>query len=106
MAELKGSREREDNRDVLLLVGLFANDFHVRTRSRGEPAREGRVGVDIEFEEVEEGVVDGRDGAVLLTFDAVVEFERFAGFFADGEGSPLDFLPIVLYVLTGFAVVR
>jgi hypothetical protein len=62
--------------------------------------------MDVEFEEVEEGVVDGRDGAVLLTFDAVVEFERFACFFADREGGPLDLLFIVLYVLTGFAVAR
>jgi hypothetical protein len=44
--------------------------------------------VDVELEEVEEGVGDEGDGAVLLGLDAVVEFERGGGLVADWEGRP------------------
>jgi hypothetical protein len=55
--------------------------------------------VDVEFEEVEEGVRDEFYGAVLLGLDAVVELEGFACFVAGGEGRPFYFVVVVLDVL-------
>ena len=42
--------------------------------------------MDVELEEVEEGVVDEVDGAVDVSFDAEEEFEGAGGFVAGGEG--------------------
>lgn len=52
----------------------------------GYAAREGRIVVDVELEEVEEWVVDEVECAVDLLFDAEEEFEGPAGFVAGGEG--------------------
>lgn len=60
--------------------------------------------MDVELEEVEEGVGDGGYGAVYFGFDAVVELEGFVGFFADGEGGPLDFVVCVFDMLTRFSI--
>ena len=61
--------------------------------------------MDVEFEQVEEGVVDHGDRAVLFGLDAVVELEGRFGFFADGEGDPLDLVGGGFDVLAGFSVV-
>lgn len=42
--------------------------------------------MDVEFEQVEEGVVDEVDGAVDVLFDAEEELERAPGFVAGWEG--------------------
>ena len=42
--------------------------------------------MDVEFEEVEEGVVEGGDGAVDGLFTAVAQLERAAGLVASWEG--------------------
>jgi hypothetical protein len=60
--------------------------------------------VDVELKQVEEGVGDRGDGAILLGFDAVVEFEWFGGFVANGEGDPLDFVVCVFDVFACLAV--
>jgi len=46
--------------------------------------------VDVEFEEVEEGVGDEVDGAVEVAFDAEGEFKRASGFIAGWEGDVLE----------------
>jgi hypothetical protein len=61
--------------------------------------------VDVEFEEVEEGIVDHGDGAVDLAFSAVVELERAAGLVTYGEGFPFDLVLFVLKVFTCFSKV-
>jgi hypothetical protein len=48
--------------------------------------------VDVELEQVEEGVVDEGDRAVELALDAIVELERVASFVADREGDPLELM--------------
>jgi hypothetical protein len=58
--------------------------------------------VDVEFEEVEEGVGHKFYRAVLLRLDAIVEFEGFACFIARGEGRPFYFVVVILDVLACF----
>lgn len=58
--------------------------------------------MDVELEQVEERVGDERDGAVDLALGAVVELERLAGFFADGEGYPFELVLFVLEMLASF----
>ena len=90
VAQLQRARQREDERHVLLLGRLKPDDFDVRRRPRGQPAGQGRVGVDVELEQVEEGVRDHGYRAVFLLLDAVREGERGVGFVARREGDPLD----------------
>lgn len=59
--------------------------------------------MDVELEEVEERVGDEVDGAVNFPFRAVMEFERSAGFVADGKGDPLDLMFLVFDMLARFA---
>lgn len=58
--------------------------------------------MDVELEQVEERVADEVDGAVDLTFRAVVEFERSTGFVADGKGDPLDLMFLVFDMFARF----
>lgn len=67
----------------------------MRWRSRRQPAGKRRVAVNVELEEMEEGIGHEGDRAVDLTLSAVVELERLVGFVADGERDPLD---LVLFV--------
>lgn len=73
VTELQRAGQGEYQRDVLLLGQLLANDLDVGGRAGGQAARERRVVVDVELEQVEEGVGDERDGAVELALDAVLE---------------------------------
>lgn len=61
--------------------------------------------MDVEFEEVEEGIVDEVDGAVYVLFDAEEEFEWAAGFVAGGEGDVGELAGGVLDVFACVAVV-
>lgn len=101
VAELEGAGEGEDERDVLLRRGRLADHLDVGGRPRGEPAGEGRVAVDVELEEVEEGVGDEVDGAVDLALGAVVEFEGLGRLATLGKGDPLDLVVVVFKVLSG-----
>lgn len=103
VAQLQRAGQREDQRDVLLRRRLLAHHLDVLGRARGQAARQGRVAVDVELEQVEEGVADRGDGAVQLRLDAVVELERLARLVADGEGAPLDLVGGVLDVFARFA---
>lgn len=62
--------------------------------------------MDVELEEVEEGVVDGIDGAVEVSFYPVAELEGLSGFFASGEGDVSEVLLGVLDVFACFSVLR
>lgn len=104
VAQLQRPREGEDERYVLLLRHLLADDLDVGLWARREAAGQRRVVVDVELEEVEERVVDKGDGAVDLALDAVVELERLVCLFADGEGGPFELVGFVLDMLSGFAV--
>lgn len=101
VAELQRAGQREDERDVLLVEQLLANDLDVRRRARGQAARERRIVVDVELEQVEEGVGDEGNRAVDLALDAVVELQRLAGFVAGREGDPLQLVVVQLDVLAG-----
>jgi hypothetical protein len=103
MAHLQGARKREYKGNIFLFCGSLADCLDVWWRARGQPAGEGRVAVDVELEEVEEGVGDGGDGAVLFGFDAVVELKRLGCLVADWEGDPLDLVRCVLDVLARFS---
>ena len=72
-------------------------------RARGEPAGQRRVRVDVELEQVEEGVVDKGDRTVKFAFDAVVKFERAACLIADGERDPLELMVGELDVFACFS---
>lgn len=81
---------------------LLADDFDVSGGAGGEATGKGRVAVDVELEEVEEGVVDSGDGAVDFALGAVVELEGAGGFVAYGKGGPFDFVLVVFDVFAGF----
>lgn len=105
VAALQRAGEREHERHELLRRRRLADDLDVRRRARGQAAGEGRVAVDVELEQVEEGVVDDGDGAVQLRLDAVVELEGLARLVAAREGDPLDLVFGVLDVLARFSIV-
>ena len=92
MAKLQRAGQREHQRYVFHFIGHLADGLDSGSGARGQAAGQRRVGVDVELEEVEEGVADLGDGAILLAFDAVVELEGPAGLFAGGEGNPLEFV--------------
>lgn len=101
VAELQRAGQREDERDVLLVGQLLANDLDVRRRAGGQAARERRIVVDVELEQVEEGVGDEGDRAVDLALDAVLELQRLAGLVAGREGDPLQLVVSQLDVFAG-----
>lgn len=103
VAHLQRAGERKHERHVLLLRQLLAHDFNVRLRSRGQPTRQRRVAVDVELEQVEEGVVDKGNGAVDFALDAVVELERLACLVAYREWRPDDFVFFVGEMFTRFS---
>lgn len=72
-------------------------------RSGRETAREGCVGVDVEFEEVEERVGDGCDGAIERCVYTISEGEWLACFGASRKGDILEVVLFVLDVLAGFS---
>lgn len=102
VAQLQRTRHGEDEGDVLALGELLADDLDVLRRARGQTARERRIAVDVELEQVEERVADEVDGAVDFTFGTVVEFEGSAGFVADGKGDPLDLMFLVFDMFARF----
>lgn len=104
VAQLQRASESKYKRDVFARRQFLAHDFDLGGWTGGDAARQGRIGVDVEFEKVEEGVVDHGDGAVNLTFGAVVELERAAGLVAHGEGLPFDLVLFVLNVLARFSI--
>jgi len=106
VAQLEGAGQREHERDVLLLPPLVPLG-RVRERPGGDPAGERRVGVQVELEQVVQGVVDGRDGAFNLALDAVAELERAARLVARREGNPLELVCglVQFNVLACFSVV-
>lgn len=104
MAQLQRASQRKDERDVFLLGYFLADDFAVDGRTRGQPAGQGGVAVNVEFEEVEEGIADEGNRAVDLALGAVVEFKGLVGLFAYGERNPLQLVLGVLDMLAGFSV--
>ena len=104
VAQLQGAGQREDQGDVFLGGGRLADGRDVGRGSGGQATGQRGVAVDVEFEEVEEGVVDHGDRAVDLGLDAVVEFQRLPGLVTFGEGPPLDLVLRILYVFTCFSI--
>lgn len=103
MAELQRSAQRDYKRRVQRTLraqdpflrgfvrhAVFALEDGGRQRFRRNAAGEGRVVVDVEFEEVEELVGYEVDGAVYFSFDAEVEFEGAACLVAHGERNVLE----------------
>jgi hypothetical protein len=74
----------------------------MRRWTRRQTAGERGVVVDVEFEEVEEGVCYEGNGAVEFVFYAVADFERLAGLVAGWEGNVLEFVGGVLDVFARF----
>ena len=104
VAQLQRAGHGKHERHVFLLGRRLADDGDLGARTGGQAARERRVAVDVELEEVEEGVRDHGDGAVDFAFDAVVEFERVVGFLAGWEGDPFELVVAVFNVFAGFSV--
>lgn len=103
MARLQGAGKSKHQRDVLLLNGLLADVFHGWRWASGQTAGKGRVGVDVELEQVEEGVGHHGHSTVDLGFDAVVELQGFVGLLADGKGDVFELVILgILNVLAGF----
>jgi len=73
VAQLERTGQRDDERDVLADRLVASDSVGVRGRARREPARERRVGMDVELEQMEEWVGDDGDGAVNFPLDAVLE---------------------------------
>lgn len=103
MAELQRACECDDERVVQCglraeraFLGGFVRDAVLLFEHAGgqgfgrDAAAEGRVVVDVEFEEVEEFVGYEVDGAVDFALDAEEELEGAAGFIAYGEGDVLE----------------
>lgn len=113
MAPLQRARKGKNQRHKLLLFFELelSSCFGVQRvqgdggwGARGQAACQRGVVVDVELEEVEEGVVDGVDGAVEVAFYAVAQLEGLAGFFTGGEGDVLEVVLGVLDVFTCFSV--
>lgn len=102
VAQLQGAGHGKHERHVFLLGRRLADDGNLGARTGRQAARERRVVVDVELEEVEEGVRHHGDGAVDFAFDAVVEFERAVGFLAGWKRDPLE-LVVFLNVFAGFS---
>ena len=85
---------------------LFELLRHRRRREwfGGDAAGERGVIVDVEFEEVEERVVDEVDGAVDFLLDAEEEFEGPARFVAGWEGDVGELAGCIVDVFAGVAV--
>lgn len=106
MAQLQCARHREHKRDVFLWWRFFANNLNVVFRPGGQSTRERRIAVDVELEEVEEGIADEWDGAIDLALGAVGELQRLFGLFADWEGDPFELVGVVLDVFACFSATR
>lgn len=104
VAKLELARERKYERDVLLGRRLLVDNGRMASRARGDAARERRIAVNVELEEMVEGVGDEGDGAVDFALDAVVEAQRLACLLAHGEVDPLHLVVILFDVLAGFSV--
>lgn len=116
MAQLQRPRQRNNHWRINLtqtalsirhirrpLLKLFLQ----RARRQGfgrDAAGKGSIVVDVEFEQVEERVVDEVEGAVDFLFDAEEEFERAAGFVAGEEGDVGELTLGVGYVFACVAV--
>jgi hypothetical protein len=61
--------------------------------------------VDVEFEQMEEGIAYKRNGTVQLTLVAVTELEWFARLVAAWERYPLDFVIRIFDVLASLPVI-
>jgi hypothetical protein len=113
MAQLQRAREGKNQRHKLLsffelelccCFGIQRVQGDGIWWAGGQAAGQRSVVVDVKLEEVEEGVVDGVDGAVELGFYPVVELEGEAGFFAGGEGDVFEVVVGVLDVFACFTV--
>ena len=60
--------------------------------------------MDVEFEEVEEGIADEGDGAIELCLNAVAELERRIGLLTGREGDPVEFVFVVFDVFSRLAM--
>lgn len=87
---LEGPRQRKDEGDIFLLCRLGAGEGDGRGGAGGEAAGERCVVVDVEFEEMEEGVGDRGDGAIYVSLDAVLEVEGETGLFACCKGDVFE----------------
>ena len=97
VAELECARQRDDHRRVdiaqtaLSVCFLCSTLLELIFQSAGRErlgryaAGQGRVVVDVEFQQVEERVVDEVDRAVDLLLYAEEELQRAAGFIASRE---------------------
>lgn len=97
VAELECARQRDDHRRVdiaqtaLSVCFLCSTLLELIFQSAGRErlgryaAGQGRVVVDVEFQQVEERIVDEVDRAVNLLFYAEEELQRAAGFVASRE---------------------
>jgi hypothetical protein len=101
MAQLQCPRQGKHERYVLLGGQLLADNLDMGRRTGGQSAGKGGVAVDVELEQVEEGIADKVDGAVDLALGAVVELEGFAGLVADGEGDPVELVVCLFNVFAG-----
>lgn len=118
VAKLQGAGQADDERGVQVrlraegafLRGLVGYAVLLLENAGGEGLRwdaagEGRVVVDVEFQQVEEAVGDEFDGAVYLALDAEEEFEGAPGFVARREGDVLELAVDVGDVLACLSVV-
>jgi len=113
MALLQGARESKNQRHELLALLELELRRSLRVQrvqgdgdwgARGQAAGQGGVVVDVELEEVVEGVVNGVDGAVEVGFYAIAELEGLPGFLTGGERDVLEVVLGVLDVFACFAV--
>lgn len=100
VAQLQRAGEGKNKRDVFARGGFLADDFDFCGWPRRNAAGQRRIGVDVEFEEMEEGVVNHGDCAVDFAFFTVVELEGSACFVAGRKGFPFN---LVLFVFEVFA---
>jgi hypothetical protein len=103
MAQLQRSSQSKHHGNVLPWGSLFADDFDFGGWTGRNAAGQGRIGVDVEFEKVEKGIVDHGDCAVDFAFFSVVEFKGTTGFVACWEGFPFDFVFFVFDMFASFS---